>query len=211
MIQNIKSKSWIAGLDTIRFFLAFIVVLSHSNVVGPIKLLFLDKVYVRGALALFGHPPGIAAVIAFFIISGIVIHFPYRDGKVINIKEFYTKRVLRILIPMSIIGVIAFLLQIDESSLPFLSLYCELIYYALYPIIYWLIFKKKVTIMHLIVITFILSFVFLIFEGDDLALFIYQKQKFARHFHHFYYNNSTHLPHLLASNKSPKNSKYILC
>ncbi len=185
MDKNNSSKTWIAGLDTIRFFLAFIVVLSHSNIVGPLKLYFISNGYVRGILALIGHPPGIAAVIAFFIISGIVIHFPYRKGRDINLKEFYAKRFLRILIPMAIIAIVAYFLKIDESSLPFWSLYCELIYYTLYPLIYWLLFKKGITIHLLIIAAFVFSYIFLIFEWTDIEIFIHQKQRFATYFHHF--------------------------
>ncbi|MFC4233182.1 acyltransferase family protein [Parasediminibacterium paludis] len=185
-IKLSKGKNWIAGLDTIRFALAFIVVLSHTNIIGPLKHHFSQYLYLKYILGIAGSLFfGIAAVIAFFIISGIVIHFPYRDGKKLNISEFYLKRSLRITIPMIIIAIIAYNFNISESEMPFWSLYCELIYYALYPIFYFLIINKKINSKIIILASFGCSYFFLLIEGSDIKAFLYQTQKFATYFHHF--------------------------
>jgi peptidoglycan/LPS O-acetylase OafA/YrhL len=63
----------VIGLDSIRFVLAFIVVLSHGVV--PV---FGDGT-IEKLIKLF-QPTGIAAVMGFFIISGFVIHYPYSTG-----------------------------------------------------------------------------------------------------------------------------------
>lgn len=75
---------------------------------------------VHYLLALIEHSFfSIGAVITFFVISGIVIHFPYRFGKPLNIKEFYVKRNLRICIPMLLVALVAFYFNISASEMPF--------------------------------------------------------------------------------------------
>jgi len=74
---------------------------------------------------------GISAVIAFFIISGFVIHYPNKNG-IPNLTEFWIRRFLRILIPLCIILIIGSWFNHPEKTVVW-SLYCELIYYGLYP------------------------------------------------------------------------------
>ena len=129
-----KRNDWIKGLDSVRFFLALIVFLSHlANpyhdllIASPHAIL---RVIGMGSSLLFN---GVGAVIAFFIISGFVIHYPYRK-KIPDTIPFLLRRWLRIGLPLLIISIIASWFHIF-GEIPIWSLYCELIYYTLYPIL----------------------------------------------------------------------------
>jgi len=129
-----KNDKWIKGLDSVRFFLALIVFLSHlanpyHDLLATSPHLIVRVIGMASGL-LFN---GVGAVIAFFIISGFVIHYPYRH-KVPDTLPFLVRRWLRIGLPLLIISLIASWFHIF-SEIPIWSLYCELIYYTLYPIL----------------------------------------------------------------------------
>lgn len=127
-------KNWFYGVDSIRFILAFIVMLSHfDNVYAnslkdsahlPLKLI---GIFLANAF------DGTSAVIAFFIISGFVIHYPSKNG-ISSVPSFWLRRFLRILIPLAIIMVAGSFFDHPEKTVTW-SLFCELIYYAIYPLL----------------------------------------------------------------------------
>jgi len=133
MPQKLASR-WFYGVDSIRFILAFLVMLSHfDNLYAdnlkhsaylPVKLF---GVFLANAF------DGTSAVIAFFIISGFVIHYPCKNGMA-NVFQFWTRRFLRILIPLVVIILIGSTFDHPEKTVTW-SLFCELIYYALYPLL----------------------------------------------------------------------------
>src|ERR1700755_2601264 len=95
-------KKWFKGIDSLRFILALIVLLSHFKDPFSAQLISSPSHTVR----IFGYFldnafDGTAAVIAFFIISGFVIHYPNKNG-IISLKDFWMKRIVRIIIPLSI-------------------------------------------------------------------------------------------------------------
>ena len=129
----------IAGLDSIRFLCALVVVFFHQ--MSPPLLAGLSRETPVGRVLLGLYDAaynGQAAVIAFFVISGFCIHFPFAAGQPFFPGRFLLGRGIRILVPT-----LAFLLAIrwlgarDQSlTLPLWSVWCEVIYYALYPI-FW--------------------------------------------------------------------------
>lgn len=147
----------LAGLDSIRFVSALIVVLGHYGpppVFGNAPETALIKI-VHGIQALLFNGP--AAVIVFFILSGLVIHYPYYHGKKFNLREFYLQRYIRIGIPMAVVALIAFMVSRMEDIGIFWSLYAELIYYTLYPLIVFL--KEKFGLKQLIGVTYVIGLV----------------------------------------------------
>jgi len=76
---------------------------------------------------------GTSAVIAFFIISGFVIHYPCKNGMG-SIFSFWAKRFTRILLPLVVILVAGAYFDHPEKTVTW-SLFCELIYYAIYPLL----------------------------------------------------------------------------
>jgi peptidoglycan/LPS O-acetylase OafA/YrhL len=149
-----KSNSWIKGLDSIRFVLAFIVFLSHLK--DPFHDLWIQSPHL--ALRLMGSLTGVlfsgvGSVMAFFIISGFVIHYPNKD-RYPDTKSFLIRRWLRIGLPLLIIALIVGIFH-QFSAIPIWSLYCELIYYTLYPVL----IRIKLSWFHKFLLSFILSIV----------------------------------------------------
>lgn len=126
----------LVGLDFIRFVCALWVVLSHY---GPPALLDPDRITLPGKLVngFMGIAfNGVAAVMVFFVISGLCIHFPQRS-RVLDIPVFIARRYIRIGLPL--LAALALTLVIpgslDELKGVIWSLYCEIIYYTLYPLL----------------------------------------------------------------------------
>jgi peptidoglycan/LPS O-acetylase OafA/YrhL len=129
MHQKMPTK-WFYGVDSIRFILALLVMLSHfdnvyanslkHSVYLPVKLI---GVFLANAF------DGTSAVIAFFIISGFVIHYPCKRG-IDNLLQFWVRRFLRILIPLAVIITIGAVVDHPEKTVTW-SLFCELIYHSM--------------------------------------------------------------------------------
>ncbi len=131
--QEVKK---VTGLDPIRFVLAFVVLLGHGALPQVSDELAAQSHwwYCLKAAGVAVMPTGVAAVMAFFIISGFVIHYPYRNGKSLDVPEFYARRFIRIALP----AVAAWLLYRLTFGLVLgvaWSLICELVYYLLYPLV----------------------------------------------------------------------------
>lgn len=97
----------------------------------------------KGVGSIFFGP---SAVMAFFIISGFCIHYPYstREGGQVPVRRFYARRYVRILIPVFAV-VVLFKLLVPNTVIfgkesifwhsTLWSLVCEEIYYFAYPAI----------------------------------------------------------------------------
>lgn len=127
----------IRGLDTIRFFSALWVVLSH----GAAPPVFENIGRAQGAARLLGAVfdtlfCGQAGVILFFIISGFCIHHPQACGRLLHVPSFYARRILRITLPL---GATLLCIRVWTPELSGFfhlvawTLVCEVIYYIAYP------------------------------------------------------------------------------
>jgi len=160
----------VIGLDSLRFVLAFVVILGHLNLTNldifNVKLAQHSKTVVLLNGVLDNMFPGITAVIVFFIISGFCIHYPYSTGKNLNVPEFYLKRIVRIGIP-AVIAFVIYLVPFNLTMGVIWSLICEVIYYFLYPII--LKYKEKyfnVMLISSFVLSYLISINYSIFSSD---------------------------------------------
>ncbi len=159
------NKKWILGLDSLRIVLALIVLLSHLDTYSIFHSNNTNELY-RLIGFIFGNSfVGVCAVIAFFVVSGIVIHFPYVNGKTMQPFSFLIKRFLRISIPMIAVYILAKVVGMTISKLPFWSLYCELIYYFLYPSILYFIRKKEWILYIFFALSFVSSYVIVFVNG----------------------------------------------
>ncbi|RNL51135.1 acyltransferase family protein [Pedobacter jejuensis] len=161
---------WVSGINSIRFILALIVVLSHFE--NPIAIYFKSSetpiINLTGSFIgiLFN---GVAAVIAFFIISGFVIHQSSKDSS-IKWQSFIIKRYVRILIPLLFVFVLGYRLNHPEKHVVW-SLICELVYYTLYPILKQL----EVNWKKLLIYSFIVSYVLIaLIAWNDVLAFVHQ-------------------------------------
>jgi peptidoglycan/LPS O-acetylase OafA/YrhL len=165
------SAQRIAGLDSIRFTCAFVVLLDHLGLLPDAihgrTLPLVERVLAGVFNSLFNGP---AAVIVFFVISGLCIHFPYRDRRTPDLASFYARRFFRIVPPAIILYVC--LRLCGEKHLPqetiLWSVICEAIYYLLYPALFW--FRRRFGMLTLLAITAIISFGLIFTHSRDLAL-----------------------------------------
>lgn len=160
------NQNRIVGLDTLRFIAALWVAMGHGAI-PP-----LTSGYDPGqplAWAVNGvwtaSISGPAAVIVFFIISGLCIHYPFACGKRFEILEFSVRRSIRIVLPMA--AAILFARSaggVDSGTsdllagIPAWSLVAELVYYALYPVLRRI--PPKLSWSKILGISFVLSLVF---------------------------------------------------
>lgn len=136
-------------LDALRFILAFWVAVGHYEMIP----LFGNPNTGSGLWHVFKHAWstlvfGTPAVIVFFVISGFCIHLPFRGSARIDVFRYYSRRYTRILIPVAAALIVYRLLghqltlKGEHSILwdsPLWSLACEEIYYAMYPLLRWII------------------------------------------------------------------------
>lgn len=130
----------IRGLDSIRFICALWVLFGHFAAPPLTDGIDLGSRlgYLIGGISSRTFT-GTPAVIIFFIISGFCIHYPYsKSNGPLKLGEFYTRRFVRILIPVMVAVPISRIVDVrlslfEESVL--WSLVAELVYYCLYPLL----------------------------------------------------------------------------
>ncbi|HEY1427397.1 MAG TPA: acyltransferase [Caulobacteraceae bacterium] len=129
----------VKGLDTLRFVAAATVALSHGAAPPLADIIGKGAAWSRAATALWGVSfDGVAAVIIFFVISGFCIHHGPATGAPFRVLPFWTRRGVRILGPLIGAVLIADLLGAPARAglgAVIWSVYCELIYYAIYPLL----------------------------------------------------------------------------
>jgi peptidoglycan/LPS O-acetylase OafA/YrhL len=127
----------IAGLDTLRFVAAVIVALSHGAAFPLRQWLGAPTGWLRTLVGAYDLGfDGVAAVIVFFVISGFCIHLGPASGAPFRVLPFWVRRGVRVAIPLAVAAIVAHSLgAAAEAGLGVVlwSVYCELIYYALYP------------------------------------------------------------------------------
>lgn len=150
-----SSMTHITGLDTVRAAAALSVVFAHllgPSMPGITKYLFT------------GHP----AVIAFFVVSGFCIHYPYRYTEM-QVLPFLCGRFLRIIPPAAVAFALAQAIGIKAynpiDGYILWSVVCEMIYYCLYPLL--LLASRKLGWVSIIVIATLTSFTVAIGYGSD--------------------------------------------
>lgn len=126
-------------IDAIRFLAAFWVLMYHFRPplfkeLLPHRLAFLGGALWSGSTALFAGP---AAVIVFFVISGYCIHNAYQKDVALKPINYYASRFVRIGLPLAILLCLVQPLPTGQNYLESVlwSLYCEMAYYAVYPIL----------------------------------------------------------------------------
>jgi peptidoglycan/LPS O-acetylase OafA/YrhL len=157
-----SNTHWVRGIDSIRIVLALIVLLSHLENQFAIFLKTSDNtiIYLFG-VGLNHAFLGPGAVTAFFIISGFVIHYPFKDREP-NVRQFLIRRWVRIVLPLLVAVAIAIYLE-GLWLVPIWSLYCELIYYTIYPVLRRLPISWKTQF----VITFVIAAIIVFTMGGD--------------------------------------------
>lgn len=181
-----QNKKWFKGIDSLRFILALVVVLSHFKDPFVIPMIYSSSHFVRiCGLFLDKAFDGTAAVIAFFIISGFVIHYPNKHG-IKDLKTFWIRRFLRIFIPLIIIYFAGIKFNHPDKAVVW-SLICELIYYAIYPALA----KIKLSWFYKFIVFYVIAFILIIIgaHNDVTSLF---KQDHSK-YHGYYWQLGIYL------------------
>lgn len=136
-VQPQAVRNDIPVVDAARFLAAFFVVISHAKF-PPLFEGLLSERWSHGLSLVLGAPfCGIAAVMVFFIISGFCIHYPCARGRPLLVARFYLTRFTRIGVPLLAAGLIFQAAGLfPELHLILWSIFCEIIYYLLYPLIH---------------------------------------------------------------------------
>src|SRR6185503_13454040 len=144
----------VEGSDRVRALAALSVMLAH--LVGPSMGAYM---YVF---------TGAPAVMAFFVVSGFCIHYPY-VARPLPVGAFLSSRWTRIMIPSLIAMAGAQALGIREYNFVdgyiLWSIVCELAYYTIYPLL--LLVRKRVGWLTLYVGSLGLAYVVAISFGSD--------------------------------------------
>jgi peptidoglycan/LPS O-acetylase OafA/YrhL len=135
----LRSPGRVRGLDSLRFFAALWVVFAHVSWLPVMATLDRAEPFERALRGLWGNLfCGVAGVMVFFVISGFCIHYPQVIGKSFKLLPFYTLRFLRVGIPLGAAVMICWIIGYNIrgfSNAILWSLYAELIYYAIYPLV----------------------------------------------------------------------------
>jgi peptidoglycan/LPS O-acetylase OafA/YrhL len=150
----------IVGLDTLRFIAALWVALFHgarvpmASIVGkadPVAM-----VLVGANNEAFN---GAAAVMVFFVISGCCIHYPFVANGRLDVLRYLTRRLIRIGVPLAVLlyasATIGGAIE-DGANAVLWSVYCEIIYYLVYPLI--LLAERRVALYWLVGAAWIVSY-----------------------------------------------------
>jgi peptidoglycan/LPS O-acetylase OafA/YrhL len=131
---------FVRGLDSFRFIAAAVVAAGHGALVP------FDRIAgeTHGIWKMIGGawdslPNGTLAVCVFFFISGFCIHFPNVIKERVPVVPFLIKRGLRIGIPLFVTLAAAYAFgrqYVSALDSVLWSVYCELVYYALYPVLF---------------------------------------------------------------------------
>jgi len=84
---------------------------------------------------------GAAAVIVFFVVSGLCIHLPYVEGQTLSIGSFYARRILRIVPPALVFYILlgrTTSIWYNPQQTVLWSILCEFVYYLIFPALLYL-------------------------------------------------------------------------
>jgi peptidoglycan/LPS O-acetylase OafA/YrhL len=136
-LSNTTLKS--AKIDAIRFLAALWVLVFHFQPPEFSKLLpahfaALGRALQSLGVSIFNGP---AAVIVFFVISGFCIHSAYHRDATLRPINYFVSRFVRIGLPLVVALALVQALNVGSDPVDSVlwSLYCEMIYYAVYPFI----------------------------------------------------------------------------
>ncbi len=123
---------------------------------------------------------GVAAVIVFFVISGLCVHYPYARLEPCNLPAYFAQRYIRIGIPLlaavffvELAGGLVGKDVATAARIVLWSLWCELIYYAIYPAL--LAGFRRIGLAPFIAMAFVLSYLVIMLHWHRLLYADYSK------------------------------------
>jgi peptidoglycan/LPS O-acetylase OafA/YrhL len=150
----------IVGVDSLRFIAALWVAFGHGAQF-PFDQLVDRHAHHWLGLAAVGASSiynGVDAVIVFFLISGLCIHYPNVGADRVDPVKFIIRRLLRVGAPLVAAIVIARVLGanfVNSLDAVLWTIYCEIAYYCLYPAVFWL--SKRFSWTKILLLTLLVS------------------------------------------------------
>lgn len=148
--MDVQSPQHVRGIDSLRFVAALWVAFGHGAAL-PVKELLsgagaIGKFLTAANGVMYCGP---AAVTVFFVISGFCIHLPYVGARRVPIREFYARRFIRIGGPLLAVLALAQVwpAPVGAAKDVLWSVYCELAYYTLYPLLFVWMRKSALPLM----------------------------------------------------------------
>lgn len=133
------APSHLPALDSLRLLAAAWVAMSHGARFPVESVLDTQTLLGKVVFALNnGLFNGVAAVMLFFVISGLVIHMPNVQTPGLNVTTFYIRRLVRVIIPALVAYALCALAgadYVERLDNVIWSIYCELLYYLAYPLL----------------------------------------------------------------------------
>lgn len=167
-----NTQQQIRGLDSIRFFSALWVALSHGAAPPVFENIDRSQGMVRLLGAMFDTLfCGQAGVILFFIISGFCIHYPQACGRLLHVPSFYARRILRIALPLAAALFCMRMWARDATNffqLVTWTLVCEVVYYIAYPVLRFV--AGKTGWLRLVGVAYVVSYLVIAIESPGHAL-----------------------------------------
>lgn len=170
--HGVGRSNLVYGLDSLRFFTAMWVAFSHGanfpiasyakpdNLIGKILFLISRTTF-----------NGTAAVAVFFVISGFLIHGANLKKEKIDASNFLIRRLVRIIFPLIAVLIIAIIVgskyYIALADVLW-SVYAEIIYYLIYPILFIAI--RKFSIGTVLAFSFAISILMIALNRDCVYL-----------------------------------------
>lgn len=145
-------------LNVVRFLSAAWVVMAHLAASPLNKSVFSPEFdwLRKGLIVPFS---GVSAVMVFFVVSGFCIHYPYASGRTFRSMPFYLQRLTRIGLPLLVAAVLHHWVGTYLWLKNVLwAVYCEIIYYALYPLLR--IMLQRVGAYRFLLGSFVVSWLF---------------------------------------------------
>lgn len=143
LVTDASSPHFVRGLDSFRFIAAAVVAAGHGAWVPFDRIAGETHGLLKIVAGIWDSlPNGTLAVSVFFFISGFCIHFPNIGKERIALASFLIKRFVRIGIPLLVVigaAHAAGASYVAGLDTVLWSVYCELAYYALYPILFLLV------------------------------------------------------------------------
>ena len=158
----------IGGLDSVRALAALSVMLTHILVPNLEGLLSFTPLAGTAIPALSKYIITGIPVITFFVVSGFCIHYPYQT-KSLPVLSFLAARWIRLLLPTLVAIMVAMIAKLATYNFwdgyILWSIVCELFYYTLYPLFFWL--SRFITFRAQYLLSLMVSLGLALYLGSD--------------------------------------------
>jgi peptidoglycan/LPS O-acetylase OafA/YrhL len=173
--HGVGRSNLVYGLDSLRFFTAMWVAFSHGANFPIASYMRPEGLLGKASFLISKTMFNGTAAVAVFVISGFLIHGANVKKEKIDVFSFLMRRCVRIILPLFAISILAYILgsrYVDALNDVLWSVYAEIIYYVIYPVIFKLV--GRFGIERVLLISFTISMLMIIFKSDYVYLWSFR-------------------------------------